>query len=513
MRAHVFEEIELSYEGESARLATLADLDILDTPPEDEFDTIVECAQRSFGCKIALLSIVDEHRQWFKAKCGLNASETPRGQAFCAHVIEQKEMLVVPDATKDPRFSDNPLVLGAPHVRFYAGMPLRVHGGRTDGRSFAMGTLCIIDDKPRQLSDEDAAALRKMAKLAESLLNARAALALSMKATDEHRSLLQKVDLTHWQFRQAERMANIGSWRLTFADNHTEWSDQVYAIHGLPRGSSPPLDAALRFYPPHARAIVAAALERTMASGEPFDIETDFLTAQGDSRRVRTMGEIELRNGLPHAIVGVFQDVTIRHLMEQALRRSASTDDLTQLANRAHFNDMLDEKLAAARTMGQPLAVLLIDLDHFKAVNDRRGHLAGDDLLRAVASKLKAPYLAQSVAARLGGDEFVLIVTDPDLLADLPRLLRKVLADLRLPIGDKPDLIPVSATIGAVRLAADISDRSEMLHRADIALYKAKQFQRGTAAIFNVDDVIVADEAIEILDDGFRDCPGLPRTS
>jgi diguanylate cyclase (GGDEF)-like protein len=484
MVEHAEDDIGSRYGIEAARLSTLAELDILDTPPEHEFETIVEITRRSFDCPIALVSLIDEHRQWFKAKRGIDACETPRGQAFCAHAIQHDDIMVVRDATADPRFADNPMVTGPSHIRFYAGMPLRVRGGRGDDCAFAMGTLCIIDTVPRDLSAVDADMLRRLATLVESLFNTRAALARALKTDAAHRALLRRLDVTHRQFRQAERMTNIGSWTITLADDTLEWSDQVYAIHGLPLGNPPPLTSALDFYPPRSRAQLAAALAHTVETGTPLDLETDFVTAQGDSRRVRVLGELELRGGVPHALVGVFQDVTERHRIEQALRHSADTDDLTQLANRARFNEILTGQIAAARQTGLPLAVLLIDLDHFKTVNDRAGHRAGDTLLKAVGEQLSAPYLADCFAARLGGDEFVLIVADEAMLADLPCLLRRLLADLRLPVAHGDGMIPVSGTIGAAFLDANVTDASALLHNADLALYQAKNVRRGTAAIF-----------------------------
>lgn len=476
-------EIESHYGIEAARLSTLADLDILDTPPEHEFDTIVECARRAFGCKIALVSLVDEHRQWFKAKRGLDASETPRSQAFCAHAIQRDDIMVVPDATLDPRFVDNPLVVGPPFIRFYAGVPLRVRGGRTKGQSFAMGTLCIIDSIPRMLCRDDADALRRLCRLVESLLDARAELALARKTSVEHRQLLRKFDVAHRQSRQAERMANMGSWTMSLADDTLEWSEQLYVIHGLPVGTPPPLETALSFYPPRSRALLTAALAQAVETGAPFDLELDFVSARGETLRVRSLGEVEIRNGVPCAVVGVFQDVTARYQIEQALRRSADVDDLTQLANRARFNHRIGETMASARAAGRSLALLLIDLDHFKAVNDRAGHRAGDALLKTVAARLTAPYLTKCFAARLGGDEFVLIVTEPALVADLRGLLRRLLADLRMPVAHEGDMIAVSGTIGAA-LIEDGADPSTLLHNADLALYAAKNIRRGTATIF-----------------------------
>ena len=130
---------------EQRRMTYLRALQILDTPPEERFDRVTRVAQTHFGVPIALLSLVDTNRQWFKSCQGLSASETPRDVSFCGHAILQTDPLVIPDATADPRFADNPLVIGGPEIRFYAGWPLALDGGS------ALGTLCIIDSKPREL--------------------------------------------------------------------------------------------------------------------------------------------------------------------------------------------------------------------------------------------------------------------------------------------------------------------------------------------------------------------------
>ena len=469
---------------EARRLAVLHGLRLLDTPPEAEFATIIECAQRLLGCKIALLSLVDAERQWFKAKCGLDSTETPRAHSFCVHAIRGDGLFVVPDATLDSRFADNPLVVGAPGIRFYAGMPIRADDPTGGDASQAVGTVCVIDDAPRDLTAEQADMLRKLGHLAESLIAARSlAIQAGVLAAERH-AALERLDITHRQFRQAERMANIGSWRLALADDAIEWSDQVYAIHGLPHGERPRLDGALDFYPPHARAEIAGALARTIETGEPFSVEADFVTAKGLERRVRSMGELELRDGKPTAVIGMVQDITGRYRMEQQLRNSASRDDLTGLANRPRFNEVADEAIAAAQRTDGRIALALIDLDRFKAVNDSQGHLAGDDVLRALAVRLEAAYLGGAFAARLGGDEFVLLFTPPAGWFDLAAVLTRLSVDLgRLAVFDDGRIV-VSATIGAAWLDSDATDRAALLHRADIALYEAKRACRGTMRIY-----------------------------
>jgi diguanylate cyclase (GGDEF)-like protein len=473
---------------ERERLAVLDQLGLLDTPPEKEFDTVVGLARRLLGCAIALVTLVDQDRQWFKAKSGLAIDQTPRGIAFCAHAVAAGQVLVVPDAQADARFAANPLVTGAPGIRAYAGVPIRA---AADARSPALpvGTLCVIDDRPRDFSAEDLAMLADLAGLVEGLIAARSWAVGALRLAEERGTALHRLDQTNRKLRQAERMANMGSWRLSLADNRTEWSAQTYAIHGLAPGEDPQLETALDFYPLPARTVIEAALQHTIRSGEPFDIETDFVTAQGALRRVRSMGELELHEGTPVALVGVFQDISERYQMEQALRGAAETDALTGLASRGHFNACLEARVAS----GEPLALLLIDLDHFKAVNDRCGHLAGDDLLCAMATRLRAPWLAGSFAARLGGDEFVLIVTDRHLLADLPGVIRRLLTDLRDRVDRAPELVQVSATIGGCWRNRAAATAHDLLQHADAALYEAKRFRRGTAKIFGQHDLILAD--------------------
>jgi diguanylate cyclase (GGDEF)-like protein len=148
---------------EARRLAALHALKILDTDPEERFDRITRLAQRLFGAQIATVTLVDEDRQWFKSAVGTESKEDPRDDSFCAHaILDQNEAMVVTDARVDPRFADNPLVLGGPNIRFYAGQPVAAPGGE------AVGTLCVIDDKPRLAEDFDAEALVELAGMVEA---------------------------------------------------------------------------------------------------------------------------------------------------------------------------------------------------------------------------------------------------------------------------------------------------------------------------------------------------------
>ncbi|MEW9898291.1 GAF domain-containing protein [Chitinivorax sp. PXF-14] len=145
--------------NEQERISTLRSLLILDTEPEQYFDNLTNMAAGFFNVPIALVSLVDANRQWFKSRCGLTASETSREISFCGHAILSATPLVIEDTLTDDRFADNPLVTGPPRIRFYAGAPLRMDNG------VAIGTFCIIDSAPRHLDAMEITMLTDLAKL------------------------------------------------------------------------------------------------------------------------------------------------------------------------------------------------------------------------------------------------------------------------------------------------------------------------------------------------------------
>ncbi len=144
--------------NEKQRLHVLWQYEVLDTVPEEVFDDLTELAARICEAPIAMITLVDEDRQWFKSKVGVTVNETSRDISFCAHAICEADLFIVPDATKDERFSHNPLVTSEPKIRFYAGAPLITPDG------YALGTLCVIDKVPRELRPDQKSALRVLAR-------------------------------------------------------------------------------------------------------------------------------------------------------------------------------------------------------------------------------------------------------------------------------------------------------------------------------------------------------------
>jgi len=186
--------------NEAARVEALHKYAILDTEPEQTFDDLVLLA--SFICKtpIALISLVDEDRQWFKSKAGLSISETSREIAFCAMAIQQTDVFVVPDTLNDERFRNNPLVVSEPNVRFYAGAPL------IDEEGHALGTICVIDRIPRELAPDQQVALKALSRLVLAQLEFRRNLMLLKEALldrtkEEHQRQRELTKLQETLFR------------------------------------------------------------------------------------------------------------------------------------------------------------------------------------------------------------------------------------------------------------------------------------------------------------------------
>lgn len=165
--------------SEAARVAALDRYAILDSEPEEAFDDLVTLAAHICRTPMAMLSLVDDHRQWFKSKVGVQVREMPREISICTHAIQQNDLYIIPDTQQDARFRENPLVVGEPHVRFYAGAPLINEEG------FALGTLCVVDREPRQLDDEQKEALSALSRLALKQMELRKNLQLLKEALND----------------------------------------------------------------------------------------------------------------------------------------------------------------------------------------------------------------------------------------------------------------------------------------------------------------------------------------
>lgn len=306
---------------EQKRLDALARYDILDTPREEAFDRIVRLTKRIFDVPVALVSVIDAHRQWYKAYDGLDNCEASRPDTFCTRLIDIGEPLLIPDASIDPRFAQNPFVTGDPGIRAYAGAPLLTPDG------YVIGTLCAIDFKPRSFSESDRDMVADLAQLA--------------------------------------------------------------------------------------------------------------------------MDEFELR-------------------------RTASTDALTGLMSRRSFKETAAREIALALRHRHNLCCVAVDLDHFKSINDRFGHAAGDAVLAGTATTFREQLRQSDLVGRLGGEEFVVLLPHSDRAGGLQTAekIRTALARQTFALGG--EAVRVTASFGVSALDLSTRNVDSLIERADAACYQAK---------------------------------------
>jgi diguanylate cyclase (GGDEF)-like protein len=329
--------------GEAARLEALYRYDILDTEPEEAFERITRLVKSVLQMPMAVVSLVDRDRQWFKSRQGVQASETQRDISFCTHTIQDTQPLIVPDALADPRFAESPIVLGEPRIRFYAGVPLRTKDG------YNLGALCSMDTKARELSCEQLDLLQDLAQL--------------------------------------------------------------------------------------------------------------------------VVDEIELR-------------------------LLASTDSLTGALSRRAFIDQASGDIARSQRHHTPLSCVVLDIDHFKTVNDTYGHAVGDLVLQRLTAVCKEELHDGEYLGRLGGEEFAVMLPQTPLVgaAQNAERLRKAVAAEEISYAGKR--VRVTASIGVAEYTEHTDGIENLLHMADSAMYDAKLDGRNQVNCFLSDDLLVSDAAM-----------------
>lgn len=325
--------------NEAERLAALRDLRILDTAPEAHFDAVCRTAAALFSVPMTSIALIDSDRQWFKAKCGVTADGTSRDVAFCAYAILSDDALVVEDATADPRFAHNPLVTGEPGIRFYAGAPLVVRSG------IRLGTLCIIDTKPRTFSEAQRTQLEDLARIvvahielhrgrlvAEAALEERTRSQALIAASEErYRTAHAKLERTADLLLMAQEAAGAGVWEWSLDEGVVRNSPESARMYGFPCGEGATAwvdvsvaELAARVHPgdlAQMRAIYGDALHHTT-----YKLEYRVLHPEGGNRYRWLMGCCRIlrdeATGQLLRIVGLNIDVTERRTTQDALEQS-----------------------------------------------------------------------------------------------------------------------------------------------------------------------------------------------
>ncbi|MBZ2169561.1 EAL domain-containing protein [Marinobacter sp. F4216] len=524
---------------ERRRQAALEKLGVLDTPPEDRFERITRIARSHYGVKIALFSLLDNDRQWFKSRQGTELEQTPRSIAFCDYAIQQEDVMVVIDATKDTRFCDNPL-LDEPHnFRFYAGMPVREPGG------FRIGTLCIIDDRPRSVSDLDLDVLRSLASIIEdelersivaadkgdylqiSLMNRAIHRAQNMflSSTDDRAAFEQVLHdlltLTGSQFGfigEVRHRESDQPFLQIDAISNIAWSDETEAFYQQIERRGMVFEN------------VDNLLGRPMMTGEV--IISDNVTEdprggglpQGHPQLntyigipvfsgEKQVGLIGLANRLEGYRKGLAEELapllqTIGNLIghkrlyeeklehKKSLEKAANYDTLTGLPNRRRLTKVFHQEVTEADKRKGRLAVCFIDLDGFKAINDEHGHSVGDAVLKTVANRLRSTVRSNDTVGRLGGDEFVAILRD----VDCSKVYNRLLEAIRQPIKHNHLILSLSASMGVTVYPNDNADTDLLLRHADQAMYAAKESGKNGYKLFDLETHQSREERVRVLE-------------
>ncbi|MGP1717100.1 MAG: PAS domain S-box protein [Methylophilus sp.] len=616
---------------EKLRLAKLRSLGLLDSDPDEFFDCITRVASTILGTPISVISLVDENRQWFKSRHGIEATETARDISFCTHAVSSGKELIVEDASNDERFASNPLVVNAPNIRFYAGIPIKSVEG------YSLGTLCVIDNKPKRPSVSELKALNDLAQLAtkeiqfrERMLSAQDSIDLAkskfksvfesagvgialvnpvgswLQVNDELCKIVDytqtelldltfqdithpedlntdlnlldqlvagKIDRYQLEKRYIRKDKNIIWVEITITKHTSENGELDYFIaivkdiqaaketefaltalrktleekvaqrtdelHRVNQSLSKAyqekinseqelqnkelelrtiLDNANEAYIcMDAEGLVTAwnkqaehtfgwleheaigkKLEKLIIPTESQDAHHHGMHRYLTEKKSRIAGtRIELeavrKDGIRIPIelqvnaleinkqilfTSFLRDITERKQLENLLKNEARNDPLTGLANRRKLEEILPIAFQRARTNHVYLALVFIDLDGFKLINDTHGHQAGDQLLKEVANRIKHCSRLSDTAVRYAGDEFVIVLENLKTKDDTNRIsdnIQKIMAE---PVMVGETQLHITLSIGIAYYGGpdpQSIEPLELIRLADKAMYTAKK--------------------------------------
>ena len=439
--------------AEDARIAALAEYDLVDSAPAPAFAQIVALAARLFQVPTAFVSLLDRDRQVFHAKVGLSLCETDREVAFCSHTVAQTDVLVILDATLDPRFHDNPLVTGPPHIRFYAGIPLQAPSGH------AVGTLCLADTRPRNsFSDADRQILRQLADLTLDRLELRR-LEVAQRASQS-------------RFVQIASTSPDGIVCADATGHITFWNAAAERIFGYSAAEA--LGHAIDLIvPERMRGGHGGGLHRVAGGGKPRLLGKTVELPARHKDSTEFLIELSLSRWEEQgraAFGAIVRDIRERRANEDRLFRLAHLDPLTELPNRA----VLCERLTEIVTAGRAVSVLMFDLDGFKEINDSHGHATGDAALKAMAARLLACVRPIDTVSRLGGDEFVVLMPDIGDPLRAAEVADTIIAAVAEPFEHEGQTLRLGTSVGIAMAPAHGDSADDLLSCADLALYQAK---------------------------------------
>lgn len=435
------------FPNESARLNALADYGLDQEQMLQSLDPVVRIASRMFDMPVAAVNMIGSDHVFFAASVGVGDVDMRRDVSFCAHAITQSDVMVVPDATLDERFHDNPLVVGQANLRFYAGVPLLSPDG------LALGALCVIDDRPHSdFSQEDRQRLLELAKMAADRLE------------------LRRIEVSTERSRPPfHEYAGSSSSAVIWFDEQLqiiEWNNAAAEVSGYKLEDKNALQFDLLLPErdrAHFRALITQAIDAY--SLDQINIPTEVTGLRKDGSEFRfSFALFGWRDGGHMKFEAVLKDLSAQQREEEALRQQANIDGLTGLANRGKFYRSVEEILISPA----PATVLMIDLDGFKDVNDTLGHTLGDAILCEVANRLSQLVSSEDLVARIGGDEFAILLANVTDAATAMHVADAVLAAIAQPINVDGNEVRVAASCGVALAPTQAQEALELVGNADL---------------------------------------------
>jgi len=423
------------------------------------FDELTRQAAEACGAAVAAVSVLEDGRHWFRSRGEVGPADTPRALLLCSEALRSEDGVTLPDLRQDGRFAE--FIPGG--MRFFAGVPI------VTARAGAIGTLSVMDPSPKESFDRGLEELRRLAREAGRQFDIR--LGAEEVLANIPQPSPPEPPPAEPEFRQLVERSPVGTYVIQ--------SDRY-------RYANPKLGEILGYRPGElAGAEIAPLVVEADRAGVLSRIRGITMGAEAASyafRAIRKDGEIidvevhESASDLDGraAVIGSMLDITERKRTEAQAAERAFVDPLTRLPNRVRFLERLETELAQSRRYGRRLAVVHLDVDGFKFVNDNWGHGVGDRLLQSLALRLTRGVREVDTIARIGGDEFLILVPDFKQAGDMSRLALKLVTLMARPVELEDRTLQITASVGVAAFPDDGQSADELLRNADTAMYRAK---------------------------------------
>jgi len=464
------------------RLSELEKYNALDRESGESFDRFCLAVRNVLTVPFAALTLVGHRAEW---NVGMSVADNHKTGVFAPiarAVLRTRRALCVSDIERYGAAAGIDGPCGA--LRSVVAAPIIVE------EDICLGALIAADVVERDFGSREAALLEHLARIAVDQLslnrvrhNYAQKAEVSRRQAEKLRAQQGELKRLHKLFDNASNLARIGGWEFDVVTGEITWSRMVYSIFELPPGTPLTRDLVLSFFPEEVRTRIAQLVDSTHKA-TAFDLDAPLLTQMGEVKWVRMIGEVEFSDDKPIRLSGTIQDVSDQKERERQLEQLARHDVLTGLANRQLFQLELDSAISAADSNGGRVALMLIDVDLFKTVNDNFGHDCGDRLLKEFARRLKACFRGGDTIARLGGDEFAVVLPGNVEFTRLNEIAERVRREMSLDFDVGSASVEIGASIGIALYPDNAKDSVELLKQADIALYSSKSTGRSRHSFF-----------------------------